>query len=229
MSRQRKIVITVFLVLIIGLAAFSGLMMFRALKHDTGVTTEALNASKASPASTDINGTWNVVGGKPPNITSVGFQFYEILPGEDKVTAGSTGNVSGEIVVAADTLEKVDITADMTTLETDNQRRDVNIREKLLHTDKYPEATYTSDDSVDLSNLSEDGSVDEIEVTGTLTVHGVSQEVTSTYQVLRDGDRVVLSTTIPVNRLDYDIEAPEFVAAKIDEEGEINVLLSLEK
>lgn len=229
MPRQRKIIIGTLLTLIIVLGLFSAFMMYKALTNSTGVTTEPLDASGASPASTDINGHWNVVRGNSPNVSSVGFQFYEILPGEDKVTAGTTSDVSGEIIVADDTLEYVQVTANMETIETDNQNRDVNIRRKLLHTDEYPEAYYESDDAVNLSSIPDDGSVGEVEVTGDLTVHGVTQEVTSTFQAVRDGDSVILSTTIAVNRLDFDIETPEFIAAKIAEEGEINVLLTLRK
>ena len=45
----------------------------------------------------------------------------------------------------------------------------------------------------------------------------------------RSGDRLVVAGDIPINRLDYGVETPELVAAKINEDGEVNVRVNLTK
>ena len=100
---------------------------------------------------------------------------------------------------------------------------------KLFNTDEFPTATFEVTESVDLSSIPDDGTVGQVVVPGELTVHGQTNDVTPTFDVLRDGDQVIIASDIEINRLDYGVETPEFVAAKIAEMGEINVRLALEK
>ena len=103
------------------------------------------------------------------------------------------------------------------------------MRRKILHTEKYPEAYFVLTQPADVSALPEDGTTGTVELTGDLTIRGVTNEVTQDFTVLRTGDHVIVHTDIPFNRLDYGVETPDFVAAKIAEEGEINIRLNLVK
>ena len=40
---------------------------------------------------------------------------------------------------------------------------------------------------------------------------------------------MIVAGDIPINRLDYGVETPELVAAKIAEEGEVNVRINMTK
>ena len=81
----------------------------------------------------------------------------------------------------------------------------------------------------DVSAVPEDGSVGTVELTGELTIHGTTNEVTHEFDVARSGDRLIVAGDIPINRLDYGVETPELVAAKIAEEGEVNVRINMTK
>ena len=48
-------------------------------------------------------------------------------------------------------------------------------------------------------------------------------------QAVRDGDKLTVSTVLRFNRLDYGVKTPEFIAAKVSEEGDLNVLLTFKK
>ncbi len=225
--RTPIIVVSVIAIVLLALVAVAGPLY--TLIMGSGLKTDGLSAEGAEPASTDMNGSWSVVVGAIPNHSSAGFTFEEILPGEEKTTSGSTIDVTGDIEIANDTLNSGLITVDMTNITTDQEKRDINVRMRLLHTDEFPTATFEVTQPVDLSEIPADGTVGQVVVPGELTVHGQTNEVAPTFDVLRDGDQVIIASDIEINRLDYNVETPEFVAAKIDEMGEINVRLTLEK
>lgn len=229
--RRRKIPlivpIAIVLIIVVTLAGV-GPMVYKAFSS-RGVKTEGINSTGVTSASTDLNGTWTVVPSPDKNHSSVGFTFYELLPNEKKYTSGSTRGVDGTVEVQNDTLVSGDITADLTTLRTDVQDRDVSIRLKLLHTDEFPEATFTTNESVDLSGLPADGSVGQVTIPGELTVHGHTNHVEPVFDVIRSGEQITIASTLEINRLDYGVKPPEFVAALINEEGEVNIRLTFEK
>ena len=45
----------------------------------------------------------------------------------------------------------------------------------------------------------------------------------------RTENLVLLSGTLPINRLDYNVRLPQFVAASIEENGELNLRIVAEK
>lgn len=225
--RTPVVIVMVIAIIVLALAAV-GPLVYK-LVMGPGLRTDGIHGEGAVHASTDMNGTWNVIPGNTPNHSSAGFTFAEILPGEEKITSGSTTDVSGSLEVSNDTLNSGLITVDMTHITTDQEKRDINVRMKLLYTDEFPTATFSITDPVDLSSIPEDGSISQIVIPGELTVHGITKEVSPTFDVLRTGERVIVASDIAINRLDYDVETPDFVAAKIDENGEINVRLTLEK
>ncbi|BAU95830.1 hypothetical protein N24_1568 [Corynebacterium suranareeae] len=227
--KYRTLIIVVFVILIVGLASVAVGPVVYQLIMGPGVKTEGIKADGAAPASTDLNGTWDVVPGSLPNTTSAGFTFAEILPGEEKITSGSTTGVDGEVVIEDNTLLSGLITVNMTHITTDQEKRDINVRTKLFHTDQYPEATFEVTDSVDLSELPDTGTIAQVVIPGELTIHGETKAVEPTFNVLRTGDQVVVASDIEINRLDFGVETPEFIAAKINETGEINVRIVLEK
>ena len=73
--------------------------------------------------------------------------------------------------------------------------------------------------------MPEDGTVGTVKVTGDLTLHGVTKKITTDLRVLRTGESVIIEGSVPVKRSDFHIESGDFVAAVIDDEGTIDLLL----
>ena len=194
-----------------------------------GVKTEAINVDRVKEATTELDGEWQVVKGSPYNFTSAGFTIDEILPADKRTTSGSTKDVTGQAVISDSTVEEATITVDMTTLTTDKKVRDQNMKTKLFEVSKFPESTFTLTEPADLSAVLGDASPVTIPLTGDLTIHGETQNVTTDFQVVRDGDSIILGGDIPINRLDFGVETPEMIAAKISEVGEVNVRVTLQK
>lgn len=227
--RTQKIVIGVFLVLIVALAAFALLPVLYAVIMGPGVKTEPLDATDAQPASTSVDGQWEVVPGNPPNTSSVGFTFDELLPNEARSTSGSTQDVAGELVVEQGELTSGEIVVDMNDVVTDQEVRDENVRNKLFETDEYPTSSFVITEPVDVSQLPEDGTPGTVELTGDLTIKGRTHEVTDTFTALRDGSHLVVSGDLVIDRNDYGVESPQMIAAEIADEGEINIRIALAK
>ena len=227
--KRRKSIIVIFVVLIVILAMLSVIPLLYRLVTGPGVKTEPLNDSGAKAASTPLDGQWHVVEGKNPNITSVGFTFSEILPGDERVTSGSTGYVTGEAEISDSTLNSALIEVDMNELSTDRDVRDVNMKDKLFETSKFPTATFALTEPVDVSQLPEDGTAGLIDVTGELTIKGHTELVDAQFQALRDGEMLIVSGEVEVNREDFGVHSPDLIAAKIAETGTVDIRLSFSK
>lgn len=228
-SKKRTILIvavSVFIVIAVIVAAIPLIAMFM---NNSGVKTEGINEERLSAASTDIDGDWNVSNRPGPNSSSAGFSFPEVLPGERRTTSASTQGVSGYATIAEGTLTAGEIEVDMTTLTSDSDVRDSNVRRKIFHTDQYPNAMFKLTEPADVSGLPDNGTVGTVELTGDLTIHGETNTITQTFNVARSGDELIVAADIPINRLDYGVETPEFVAATIAEDGEINVRVHMVK
>lgn len=226
---NRKLMITLFSVIIVLLTLAALGPLIYSLIMGSGVKTEGINGTSAKPASTDVNGDWRIVEGSGKNFTSAGFTFHEVLPAEEKVTSGSTGAVTGQASIANDTVNAASVTVDMSKLSTDRQVRDQNMKSKLFETSKFPEAKFTLTKPVDVSTLPTDGTVGKVELTGDLSIKDRTHSITERFDALRDGDQLVIAGDVPINRLDYNVITPEFVAATIDENGEINLRMTFEK
>lgn len=226
---NRTLMISLFAVLIVlsTLVALGPLMY--SLIMGSGVRTEGLNADGARPATTELDGRWEVVQGSAHNFSAVGFTIDEVLPAERTTTSGSTGGVSGSVLIEGSTLRSGDITVEMASLTTDKIVRDQNMKTKLFEVEKFPQSHFVLTEPVDLAGIPDDGTVGTATLTGELTIKGVSNPVSADFDVLRSGSQIIVAGDIPINRLDYDIITPEFIAATISEEGTVNIRLSLEK
>lgn len=222
---MRKGIVTLVVVTVVALAiAIVGPPVYRLLTSE-GLQTASIADGSGEPATVGLDGHWDVVSGAGENSTEAGYTFDEVLPGQEKSTSGRTSEVSGDLVVANDVLAEGKVTVDVASIESDIEKRDIHVRDNILHTDQYPEATFTISDPVDLSSLPEDGSVDTVTANGELTMHGKTNDVTAELTVLRTGENVIVQGQVPVEREAFGIVTPEFVASQIAEEGTVDLLL----
>lgn len=226
---NRKLIVSIFVILIMASTALAlGPLVF-SLIMGRGVHTEPINADKVQAATTDVDGDWHVTQGSAYNHTSAGFTIDEILPADKRTTSGSTKHVTGQATIKDGTVEEAHIAVDMASLTTDKKVRDQNMKTKLFEVTKYPESTFTLTEPADVSAVPDDGSLVTVPLTGDLTIHGQTKSVSQDFQVVRDGDTIVLGGDIPINRLDFGIETPEMIAARISDTGEVNVRVTFEK
>ncbi len=120
---------------------------------------------------------------------------------------GRFNAVGGVIVYDAQTVEnsKVDVSIDATSINTENEMRDKHLRSgDFFETDKYPTIVFKS------TKVKKAGE-GKLEVTGDLTVRGVTKPVTLAVEIIGFGPgmdgkvRGGFHATTQINRMDYNV------------------------
>lgn len=146
---------------------------------------------------------------EPPTSTFAGYRIEEEFAGIGANTAvGRTGDVTGTMVIEDDTITAVDITVDVTGLESDQDRRDEALKDRGLETDEHPQARFVLVDPIRIDERPEEGEEIEVEATGDLTLHGVTERVTIPIEARWSGDTITVVSSFEVDLDDYDIERP---------------------
>lgn len=119
--------------------------------------------------------------------------------GEAELTPGSVTPASLSLRVRADSLEE---TRD---LFTPQQKQIINreLREIVLETDKYPEITFRS---TDVTGRLEGGAF-RVQLTGDLTLHGVTRRIRIPAEVTVSGDELRARGQFTIDRGDFKVRA----------------------
>ena len=97
--------------------------------------------------------------------------------------------MTGSITIDGTSITAADFTADLRTLESDDDRRDGQLRQQALETGEFPEATFVLTQPIELGGVPADGETIEVTATGDLTLHGVTNSVQIPLQARLDGRR----------------------------------------
>ncbi|MET0457685.1 MAG: YceI family protein, partial [Ilumatobacteraceae bacterium] len=159
-------------------------------------------------------GTWNVdttigeFNDEDSTGTFVGFRIDEELSGIGSTTAvGRTPDVSGSITIDGTTLTAATFEADMTTITTNDGRRDDKVQ-GALETGEFPTATFVLTEPVELGDAAATGAAVDVQATGDLTVHGVTTTVTLPLQAQLVDGVVVVVGSIDITFADYGVSVP---------------------
>jgi polyisoprenoid-binding protein YceI len=179
-----------------------------------------------------VTGTWTVVEG-----SEAGYRVREQLanlPAESDAV-GRTSDVSGSITVASDgvtvTVTDADLLVDTTSIASDEGRRDNRLRTEGLETDRFPTATFTLTEAVDVPATVLDGSPVDVTLTGDLTLHGTTKTVDIPAQAQLIDGQIQVAGALSFSLADFDISAPNvggFIVS-IADEGTLEFLLVLAK
>jgi polyisoprenoid-binding protein YceI len=137
--------------------------------------------------------------------------------------------VTGSLEIEATTITAVSIEVDMTTLTSDEDRRDFSLGTRGLETQTYPKASFELTEPIEIGTTPTEGEVFEVDAVGQLTLHGDSREVTVPLQARWTGERIEVVGSLEVALADYDIEPPTgFLVLSIADVGtvELNLLFA---
>ena len=256
-KRRRRLLATIAaVVLVIGLAVGGVLYFFRgdapdavnladasasisSVAIDDATSTAATAATTATAAAdtaaaTSVEGTWDVdtsVGEfsyEDSTGTFVGFRVDEELTGIGSTTAvGRTPDVSGAVTIEGTTLTAATIEADMTSITTNDTRRDDNAL-AALDVATYPTATFVLTEPVDLGDAATTGEAVTVDATGELTIHGVTTTVTIPLQAQLVDDTIVVVGSLDVTFSDYGVSVPSApIVVSAEDTGTIELQLFL--
>jgi polyisoprenoid-binding protein YceI len=132
-----------------------------------------------------------------------------------QLIVGTTSNIAGQLQFDASdpaaTLGDTRFTVDMTTLETDQNRRDNWIRENGPNFNQFPEATFVATSIEGLPDTIPAGEAIEFQLNGDLSVRDTTIPVTFEVTATLDGDMLTGVATTNLNISDFGIDPPSFV------------------
>lgn len=238
-ARTRTVGIGVAIVVVAALGALVWyLTRATAAEVDIGATgdpatpsAEAANAGSVD----DLAGEWTITntdGGDLEEGTFVGYRVDEELAGVGATTAvGRTSAVEGSMTIeSGGTVSGVTIDADLSQLQSDQAFRDRAIEDQGLETREFPDAGFMLDESFVIPEEALGGETVTVPATGTLTLHGVDQQVTVDLEARLLGDQILAGGSIPIAMSDFDISPPSAQRViSIAEEGTAELQLFFER
>jgi polyisoprenoid-binding protein YceI len=169
-------------------------------------TSSASSPAQASGAGNGMtDGTWKLQGS-----SIVGYRVDEVLFGQSHTAVGRTTSITGSLTSAGKTVTDATFTVDMTTVTSDDDRRDEQFQGRIMETSTYPTATFTLTKPVDFGSLPAEGQQRTSQVTGTLALHGVTKTVTFEVSSERVGSTMQVAGSIPITFADWNISNPSF-------------------
>ena len=196
----------------------------------TAAPAETTSAATAAPAAataaaSGVDGTWQVdtsIGSFADFTNSfVGYRVQEELASIGATTAvGRTPEVTGSLTISGTTVTAVEVTADLTALQSDERNRDRQLNRQGIETGTFPTATFVLTSPIELGSIPADGTAIEAVATGDLTLHGVTNSVQVALQAKLSGDTIIVTGSLPIVFADYDIAKPtSFNVLTIADEG----------
>jgi polyisoprenoid-binding protein YceI len=202
--------------------AVGGPLVYTRLIAGEAAAPLAVGTTTAAPAG-ELGTTYTVGTG-----SEAGYRVGEVLGGQRIDAVGRTSDVSGSATLSGTEVTAGEITVQLSTVTSDESRRDSQFTGNIMNTAQYPTAVFTLTQPLDLGSAFADGTQATVDATGELTVHGVTREVTFPLTAVRNGTGIDVSGSVPVTFADYGIDPPNignFVT--VDDSGQIEFLLKL--
>jgi polyisoprenoid-binding protein YceI len=161
----------------------------------------------------------------------VGYRVNETFTNQRANEAvGRTPQVTGTLAFAGTTITAVEVTADLTRLQSDDDRRDGQLRRQALETDRFPTATFKLTSPIELASAPVDGSPFSATAAGELTLHGARKAVEVPVEATLAGGVVTVTGKIDIRFADYGIEQPSsFIVLSIEDHGTMEFQLHFRK
>ncbi len=172
-----------------------------------------------------LDGTWSVLSDEN---SFAGYRVGEELAGIGVTEAvGRTSAVTGTLVLEGVSLTAVSIQVDMTSLRSDDNRRDGAMSRQALETSTFPTASFELTEPIDLGSVPEEGTPVSVTATGDLTLHGVTKSVSFPLEAQLVGDRIVVVGSLDVVYGDFEISLPSApILVGVDDHGLIELQLT---
>jgi polyisoprenoid-binding protein YceI len=186
-------------------------------------TTAPTGSSSASSPSDDgdgstdgsLDGAWTISGTN----STVGYRVVEVLFGQDTEGVGRTNAVTGQLEIAGTKISTASFTVDMTTVKSDESRRDNQFNNNLMNTSQFPTATFELTQPIDLGGEPADGQQISAKATGNLTLRGSTKAVTIDMQAQKTGDTIQVVGSTDILFSDYGIPKPDAPGVTTQDHG----------
>jgi polyisoprenoid-binding protein YceI len=116
----------------------------------------------------------------------------------------------------------------MTTLTTDDARRDNALRGQAIETGRFPTATFALTQPIELAKIPANGEKITANAVGDLTLHGVTKQVTFPVEAQHNGSVITVVGQLEVLFSDYSISRPSAASVlSVEDKGVMEIQLFL--
>lgn len=182
------------------------------------------DTGNATGATVPLDGTW-----RPTSASLFGYRVKEVLLGQSAEAVGRTNKVTGEIEIAGTTLKGGELTVDMTSMTSDEDRRDSQFHGRIMDTDTFPTATLKIDKPADFGSVPANLAKINVNVTADLTLKGTTKTITVDLTARRNATTIEVNGTIPIVFADWNIPNPSSSLAKTEDHGVLEFLVVFAK
>lgn len=187
---------------------------------DTGATGSTAESGGGSAAG-GIAGTWTIGSG-----SQAGYRVHETLAGQSTVAVGRTDAVTGSLTISDTAITAAQITVQVDQIASDNGQRDRQFTGRIMDTSHYPTATFMLTEPIEYDAALASDTDATLSVTGELTLHGTTKDVTFPITVQRTDSGLAATGALDITYQDYGIDNPSvggFVS--VGDSGTIEFLL----
>jgi polyisoprenoid-binding protein YceI len=172
------------------------------------------NATTSGQSATTADGGWTVT-----SDSVVGYRVNEVLFGQSNEAVGRTSAVTGSITIDGKTVTAATFTVDMTTVTSDQSRRDGQFNGRIMDTATYPTATFTLTAPIQLGSIPDVGASRTVKAEGDLTLHGVTRAVALELTGRYVDSTVQVVGSVPITFADWGIPNPSFGPVTTEDHG----------
>ncbi len=184
-------------------------------------TSSAAGTTSSGQATGASDRTWKV-----SSDSVVGYRVKEVLFGQGNVAVGRTNSITGSMSVSGTTVTAATFTVDMTTVSSDQSRRDGQFNGRIMQTNTNPTATFSLAKPIVLGPVPTQGTKQTYRATGNLTLHGVTKTVTFNVTGLYTGSTAQVAGSIPITFADWNIPNPSFGPVTTEDHGVLEFALT---
>lgn len=182
-----------------------------------------VNSSAPTISLDDPSGTWQVT-----NASQVGYRVDEVLFGQNVTAVGRTNAVTGSLVIDDGVVTSGQFVVDMTTVKSDEPKRDAQFESRIMDVINYPTATFVLSSPITLAPTSTTTPTTNTAL-GELTLRGITKPVSvSVVGEVRDG-RIVVTGELTVTFSDWEIPNPSIPGISTEDFGILEFQLVLER
>jgi polyisoprenoid-binding protein YceI len=194
------------------------------LKNNASASALGSAAGSSAPG-LPVTGTWTVASG-----SEVGYRVKEVLAGQSQTAVGRTRSVTGHLAISGTSVTAGTFTVQMSTIKSDQSRRDVQFDGRVMDVASYPTGTFTLTKPISLSPLPALGVITTYRATGDLMLHGHTRTVTFPLTAQRTSAAIRISGSIPVAFALWNIPNPSYPPfVTTQNHGELEFLLVFRK
>jgi len=172
---------------------------------------------------TDPDGRWRVSAD-----SQVGYRVDEVLFGQNVTAVGRTNAVSGFVTIDSSTVTAAEFSVDMTTVQSDEPKRDAQFASRIMDVLNYPTSTFVLESPFAVTEAALVSTATH-QARGMLTLRGASKSVEVTViSTVRDG-RVSVVGEIPIVFAEWGIPNPSIPGISTEDAGVLEFNLVLER